>query len=146
MATNKNEIIKIELNLAELAVAKEGGKSFLMNPKAEEYILKIIEAQEILDKMMDEVKAVLGNLMDKQDMLKVDGNQVYALKQFFGARFEMTDPEKAEAQGFAETSKSYKLDSKAVEKYAKEHEGKMPEGVALRDRVATVSIRSRKTK
>ena len=140
--TDEKGLITIDTNA--IIASKDEAGNFLINPKAEEQINKIFEAQEIIEAIIEHVKSVLQVAMAKEDIIKIEGAIWQAVRRYYGARFEVIDKQMALDMQLATVEERVSPDSKAIEKYMKEHEGQLPECIKLRDRSESLTVTKRK--
>ena len=143
------EIVKQEkLGIATIDVRNEGvivdeGGKFLIDKNAENQITKLLRAQKLIEEMIKLVKDKLGEQMIEQDVLKIQGENLSVSRRYFGDRFEVTDQIMAMQSGVAKESKSIKPDVDKIDVYIKEHDGNLPEGISLRERAGSITIKLR---
>lgn len=128
---------------AGLFIVDEAG-NFLLTHQAEDYITKIREAADYIKQLEEALKTYLGNKMSEEDVLKIVGEDYSIVRQYFGAKYEITDKDIAEAGGFAKIKTTLTPDTKAIEDYMKDNDGQCPEGVKPRQRVLKPAIRTRR--
>jgi len=134
----------ITLDKKELIFAKDEAGKFVITGSAEAYIEKLLAAQQLVEDLIEQAKLVIGVEMTKENLIKIQGGRLSILKRFYGERYEVLDRDFALGQGLANEEIKIKVDSKAVEEWIKKHEGQIPEGIKLRDRVKKVSISMKK--
>lgn len=135
--TKKDTIVKFDISA--MTVVQEEGKNFIFEPAAEDALLNWIEFKRRVEEADALVKEMLSAEMDKLNIKRIDGDGVRATKRVYGGKYQITDPEIAEALGVVKVSKTVRPDTKVIEQMAEET-GSLPEGVELRERSAQVSI------
>jgi hypothetical protein len=138
-----DQILSIQINTKDIEVARIEGGKFLINKNAENGLLKLLELQEQVADTIEAVKILLAGEMEKNNTVKIEGEQITVGKQFFGERYELYDKDIALENEMAKQVTSTKVDITAVDDYLKTNNA-MPEGVKLRDRTASVTIRQKK--
>jgi hypothetical protein len=138
-----DQILSIQINTKDIEIARTEGGKFLINKNAENGLLKLLELQEQVADTIEAVKILLSAEMEKNNTVKIEGEQVTVGKQFFGERYEIYDKDIALQNEMAKQVTVTKVDITAVDDYLKTNNS-MPEGVKLRDRTASVTIRQKK--
>jgi hypothetical protein len=131
----------VTIDLAPLGLIEKDGDRFMINPKAEDTLIKWKDFLKLVKEVDDTIKEKLSESMDATNTLKVEGDRVKVVKQYYGAKYELTDPDLALHMGFAVLDEpKRKIESKVIDKYIKDN-GYVPESVKLRERTRKVTIK-----
>jgi hypothetical protein len=129
----------ITIDISALALIEQDGDKFLINPKAEEALLKFIELRARMEELETRIKESLGLAMEQMKTKKIEGEAVKAIKRVYGSKYEVTDPEVAKALGLVKEKITYTPDTKEIDLMAEES-GELPDGIKLKDRAEQVTI------
>lgn len=131
-------IVTIDLNKLDkerpvgLIIAKDGSLAL----EAENELQKILDTQDLLEKMIEYVKERLGEEMRKKRLIKVKGSSFTISKRFFGTRYKLTPEATSE---YINVVTYNKPNTEAIDSFQALNEG-LPEGIELREREQKVSI------
>lgn len=129
----------VQFKISDIELVKQKGGSLAINPKGEEVIKTYLDLKKRFEEAERALKDSLKEAMVASNCIKIEGDEVKISKRFFGERFSLTDPQLAEAKGFAITELKYKVLPDAIEKAIK-MSGDVPEGVVLKERTESVVI------
>ena len=129
----------VQFKISDIELIKQKGGTLAINPKGEEVIKTYLDLKMRFEEAERALKDKLKEAMIASNCIKIEGDEVKVSKRFFGERFALTDPQLAEAKGFATTELKYKVLPDAVDKAIK-MSGDVPEGVVLKDRTESVVI------
>ena len=127
----------VTFNLNMINLIEKDGEDFLINPKAEEGIIKWLEFKRQIDEVDKIVREKVGENMRKMKCLKVEGDQIVVSRRYFGNKYEIVDRKIADELGFTKVTETVRPDSEEIERYVKDT-GELPEGVKLKERTESV--------
>ena len=123
-----------------MELANKGGK-LVFKKEAEEYLVKLFELKDIVEKAIDEAKRQIqesGTAIDPS-FKGVIGDQVKAIYRTFGTKYTYHMNEIDIAQPFLKEKIYYSVDSKAVDKYISEVK-ELPPGIYEKERTKSISF------
>lgn len=142
----KQTAIVISVDLNELGLLVDNGKDIILTPKAEDGLIKLLELKEMVDNAMSTAKKMIEEaaLNFNPNFSSVQSDKVKIGYRFFGGKYAVQD-------GFdgrslpaelveVETKIVYKLNTKAVDKFAKTH-GSLPLGIVVIPRNKQITIK-----
>lgn len=123
-----------------IELAKEGGK-LVLKKEAEEYLVKLLELQEIVAQAVDQAKEQIKQAGESIDpsFKGVIGNKIRAVYRSFGAKYTYKLNEIELAKPFLKEKVYYSVDSKAIDDYVS-GAGEMPDGIYEKDRNKSISF------
>ena len=113
----------VQFKISDIELIKQKGGTLAINPKGEEVIKTYLDLKMRFEEAERALKDKLKEAMIASNCIKIEGDEVKVSKRFFGERFALTDPQLAEAKGFATTELKYKV-QKAL-KVQKDENGQM---------------------
>lgn len=122
-----------------LSLIEHDGEKFIVTPDVEDKLLLLIEYKERIAEIEDIVKDKLAKVMRQENITKVEGESVKVNRRYYGARYEVSDPQLALQTGVATEEKKTKVDTKAIDQFIEENDT-LPEGIKLRDRTERATI------
>lgn len=143
MAKINKDLITIDLSTLDL-IEKDGDK-FLIDARAEDALLALLELEQKVEDVKDLIKIRLGNEMRKLNCQKIEGENVKVFLRFYGERYEVYNRDIALELGMAKKVELIKPDTKTIDEYVKDT-GDLPEGIKLRERKESVTISEVKAK
>jgi len=129
----------VTIDLSTLALIEQDGDKFLIDPKAEDALLALLDLEQKVETVKDLIKTKLGEAMKALNCQKIEGENVKVSRRFYGERYEIDNRDIAMELGLAKKVETVKPDSKAINEYVKDT-GELPEGIKLRERNESVSI------
>lgn len=126
----------ITINKKALIFAKDEAGKILITPQAEAEIIKILEAQKLIEDILDYTKELLSRGMTEAHLKKVVGEKIVVSNRLYGERYAIT--ELTDGQ-FTKEVKYLKPDANAIDAYV-EKTGSLPEEVNLKERNPKASI------
>jgi len=136
MAKSKN---LVTIDLSTLALIEQDGDKFLIDPRAEDALLALLDLEQKVETVKELIKTKLGEAMKALNCQKIEGENVKVSRRFYGERYEIDNKNIAMELGMAKKVETVKPDGKAIDEYVKDT-GELPEGIKLRDRNESVSI------
>ena len=133
-----NNLVTIDLSKLDkeqptgLVIAKDGSLAL----EAENELKKILDTQDLLEKIVEHVKQRLGEEMDKRKLIKVKAGSITITKRYFGTRYKLNSDAKDE---FIAQVVYNKPNVEAIDNYMAINE-ELPEGIEMREREQKVSI------
>lgn len=140
MEKEETNIITLDLNQLKLVEEGDAGE-IIFSQSGEAILVHFLELKKRFEQAEEEIKNILKTVMVNADnKLKIEGERVKVLRQYFGARYEVVDPQMAVDLGMATKKVTVSPDSKAIDQYVKDT-GELPESIKLRDRTESVVIK-----
>lgn len=123
-----------------MELAKEGGK-LVLKREAEEYLVKLLELQNLVNEAVDNVKQQIQEAGETIDptFKGVIGERIKAIYRSYGAKYTYHMNELEEAKPFLKEKIYYSVDSGLVDKYVKEV-GEMPTAIYDKERTKSISF------
>jgi len=121
-------------------LSEKAGK-LVLKREAEEYLVKLLELQNIVNEAVGHVKESIkqaGETIDPS-FKGVIGERVKAIYRSYGAKYTYKMSEIEIAKPFLKEKIYYSVDSSKVDKYVKEV-GEMPDGIHEKDRTKSISF------
>ncbi len=136
-----NNSIKIEINPDEiLKTIKESG-DIVFNPEAEDSILRLLEVKSDLDQAIDQVKEAIEKqaLAYDKNFASLKGSKLKVNYSAAGAKYKATGEARRHSKDLWTKKVSWSINSKAVDKYMKQHSN-LPSGIVAVERKKTIRI------
>ena len=139
--------ITLDLDILQQDIQQEAGKIFI-NYEGEKLLIGLLELQEQVENALKEAKEVLVKAGSEinPNFTSIQGDRVKVAYRSYGQRFYIDEAhvDLAPTELYTKEQKiSYKVDSKAVEKWI-DMNGGMPAGINEVDRPKTLSITLKK--
>lgn len=115
--------VHLDIKQADLITLAEAGGEMVLNPQAEDAIIKLLELQTMVDSTVAFVKdqiVAAGQELDPQ-FSTVVGDKLKANYQFSGAKYKLQPGRKEFPAPLFKREVKVSIDSKAMEKYETEH-------------------------
>lgn len=127
--------------LNELVVKAD---EIFLTPEGEKVLIKLLEIQDQVEKAIDEAKAKLETaaLKANPNFSSIQANKIKVYYRAFGAKYYMDENNLHMAPKelySAEEKITYKIDSKAVDKWIDQHGG-LPTGIIEVDRKKSITF------
>jgi hypothetical protein len=135
----------VTIDISTLALIEKDGDKFLIDARAEDALLALLELEQKVEDVKDLIKTRLGDEMRKLNCQKIEGENVKVSLRFYGERYEVDNRDIALELGMAKKVESIKPDTKTIDEYVKDT-GDLPEGIKLRERKESVTISEVKAK
>lgn len=135
----------VTIDLSTLALIEQDGDKFLIDPKAEDALLALLDLEQKVENVKDLIKTKLGEAMRALNCQKIEGENVKVSRRFYGERYEIDNRDISLELGMAKKVETVKPDSKAIDEYVKDT-GDLPEGIKLKERNESVTISEVKAK
>lgn len=137
--------INVEIDLDEVAVLVDAGGGFVLDPKAELAILRLLEMQDLVENALEAIKDKIrkeGTALG-EGFRGVHGEKISAICRQYGAKYGYEKEFEEELREFLQEKTTLSVDSSAVERFVKE-KGELPRGIFENDRENAISIVKRK--
>lgn len=134
--------ISLEVNKAELITLAEDGSTMVLNPEAEDALIKLLELQTLVDNTVGYVKdkIVEAGLALDPSFSTVAGDTVKANYQYSGAVYKLMPGRKEFPAPLFKREVKVSIDSKAMAAYEKEHR-RLPKYVERASRKQSLQIK-----
>ena len=129
----------VTIDLSALALIEQDGDKFLIDPRAEDALLALLDLEQKVETVKELIKTKLGDAMRAINCQKIEGENVKVSRRFYGERYEIDNRDISLELGMAKKTESVKPDGKAIDEYVKDT-GELPEGIKLKERNESVSI------
>ena len=132
----------IKIDPKEIAIFVEEGGKFLFKPSAEVEFDKLIQAQEMLNKAVEDVLEGIKKAGEKinPDFKGVKGEKYNLTKRQYGSRYTYKKAKTGSLGAFLKNKNYDYVNAEAVDKYLEEL-GELPDGVEEKQREYKMSIR-----
>ncbi len=136
-------IVTIDTDKIKVAVDEAG--NFYFKPGAEKHLKLLVQYETEIAQAMDAAKANLQAVIDAENpaVTSIVGNKLKITRSMTGSIYATKDGVdiKDVAGDFVSESITRRLNSKAIEKYAEEHDGKLPSDVVTANRKYRMAIK-----
>lgn len=135
-----NELV-VRINPAELFQAQNDGKDIMINPEAENAILRLLEIQKEVDSAVDALKSEIERqaLEFNPNFSSLKGDKLKINYSAAGAKYKDNGTAKNHRSKFWKKKIVWSLDSKAIDDYrAKRY--KLPAGIVELSRSKTIRL------
>lgn len=137
------DIIKFDMNVLDLI--EQHGDKFLVDPRAEDTLIKWKEFKEAVEATDKIVKEKLIERMKQLNTVRIEGQSIRVSRRYFGDRYDLSDKETAKKLGLAKEIVWVKPDAPKIDEYV-ENIGELPDGVVLKERTESIVITEAKEK
>ena len=139
MATSGDMIIKV--NTAEILKLEKDGENIILDPKAENAIVRLLEIQREVDGAVEYLKGEIERqaLEYNPNFAGLKGAKIKIYYSAVGAKYKNTGDLMAHRKKFWTQKKTWQLNTKAVDEYLMKHK-KLPKGIAKVARKKTIRI------
>lgn len=132
---------KVTIDLDKIAELTEKSDEVMLTNEGEKHLVELLQIQEKIDRAVDTAKKKIEeaalDINPNFKSLRSDRIRIYYRQ--YGARWKIDESLIREVpRGLYEIQKKYKLDNKAVEKYAEENG--LPRGIIEPERPHKISI------
>lgn len=133
-------IVTVDTDKIKVAVDEAG--EFYYKPGAEKHLELLVDLQEQINQAVAEAQANLTAIIEKENpaVTSIVGNRIKITRSQTGAIYGAPDIKKVPAEFVKEAVRKF-VDSKAIEKYMDDNDGKLPTGVALNNRSYRMAIK-----
>lgn len=134
--------MQVVIDTDKIKAAVDGAGEFYFKPGAEKHLKLLVQYQEEIALAMAQAQANLQAVIDENNpaVTSIVGNKIKVTRSLTGSIYGAPDIEKVPAEFVKQAVRKF-VDGKAVEKYAEEHDGKLPAGVALNNRNYRMAIK-----
>ncbi len=130
-------------DIDEIVKLKEEGKKFFFEVESEQAITKLLEIQAQVEQALKEVKeeVVRQGLEASENFTGVKSEKIRCGYRFFGSSYgvDVSTIEKLPETMYSKNVR-YNANTKEVEAWAKEHDGKLPLGITRTERVKQATL------
>ena len=135
---SKNELV-VRVNTAELLSTENDGKDIVMNPDAEDAIIKLLSIQRQVNDAVDQLKAEIERrvLAYNPNFTSVKGSKVKINYQAAGAKYK--GETKNHCPKYWTKKVTWAINSKAVDEYYAKYY-RLPAGIKAVERKKTIRI------
>lgn len=139
MANSGDMVVKV--NAAELLTLEKDGETVVINPKAEDAILRLLEIKNEVDGAIDYLKEAIARQATEFDpnFSGLKGRRIKINYSAAGAKFKETGEIEKHSSKFWKKKVSWSLDSKAIEAYKAKYY-RLPKGISEVVRKKTIRI------
>lgn len=132
--------VVIDTDKVKLAVEKAG--EFYFKPGAEKHLALLLQYQAEINEAVAQAQANIQAVIDENNpaVTSIVGNKIKVTRSLTGSIYGAPDIEKVAPEFVKEAVRKF-VDGKAIEKYAEEHDGKLPTGVAVNNRKYRMAIK-----
>lgn len=133
-------IVKIDTDKVKVAVDEAG--EFYYTPGAEKHLALLVQYQAEINEAVEQAQANIAAIIEKENpaVTSIVGDKIKITRSQTGAIYGAPDIEKVPAEFVKQAVRKF-VDSKAIDKYQDEHDGKLPTGVAINNRKYRMAIK-----
>lgn len=133
-------IVTIDTDKIKVAVNEAG--EFYFKPGAEKHLALLMQYQAEVEQAVKQAQANIQAVIDENNptVTSIVGSKVKVTRRLTGSLYAAADIEKV-APEFVKAAVRKYVDSKAIETYQEQHDGKLPTGVAVADRKYSMTIK-----
>lgn len=140
--------MKITVDLEKIKKVSAEADKILIDPKAEEELVELLKLQEAINEAVDKAKLIIEEeaLKLNKNFQSVQADKLKVYYRAYGSRYYIDEKNMHLAPKElyeVEEKINYKIDTKAVEKWVKEHGG-MPTGITEVERKKSISMTLKK--
>lgn len=135
------------INIEKLPQLIEKADTMLITAEGEEILVQLLEIQQQVEDAIDEAKAKIEAKALELDpnFASIQGDRVKVYYRAYGSKYIIEPDRIADVpKELYNTKVKYEADSKAIDAYINEHEGKVPLGVVEKEREKQLSITLKK--
>lgn len=134
-----SDLITIDPN--EIAIFAEEGEKFVFRGDAEEHLIRLIEAQKMIEELMERVKVGIAKAGEtvNPNFKGVIGDKVRCTYRQYGRKYKFVLNKKEELAPFLIAKEWLNIDTDKVDAYLEEV-GELPDGIYEADREHKLSI------
>lgn len=131
----------ITVDPKEIALLAEEGDKFVFKAEAEDHLIKLLEAQKMIEEAVDSVKKGIAQAGESvnPNFKGVIGDKVRCTYRQYGKKYKFVLNKREELEPFLIEKVWYNIDTGKVEEYLKEV-GELPDGIYEADRDHQLSI------
>lgn len=136
--------MKLTIDLDDLVKLKEEGSKIILDPEAEQSILKLLKAQAKIEKALDELKEKIAEegLKHDKNFKSVESDNVRIWYRYYGGKYTVDKNRINEIPKDLYKEKTrYYPNTKAIEEYTAQGDKDLPLGIIERDRSKKLSIK-----
>lgn len=136
-----NSELVVKINLAEIFYAQKEGKDFIINPKAESAIIRLLSIQTEINKAVELLKEEIERqaLAFNPNFSAIKGEKVKINYSAAGAKYKDNGGAKFHSSKFWKKKITWSLNSKAIDAHRAKYY-RLPAGITEVDRKKTIRI------
>lgn len=135
---------QITINVEDLGVLVEEGGKLVATPEAEEFLVKLLLMQSQVDDAIKRAAQVIEEkaLELNPNFSSIRSDLIKVAYKTYGAKYTIDDSKlQYLPKEVYKTTVKHTVDTKALENYTKEHDGMLPDGILVKDRKKSMSIK-----
>ena len=136
--------MKLTINLDDLVKLTKDGSKIILDPQAEESILKLLKAQAQIEKALEELKSKIAEegLKHDESFKSVESDKVRIWYRFYGGRYEIDKGRLEEIpESLYKKTIRYYPNAKAIDEYTAQGDKDLPLGIIEKERAKKLSIK-----
>lgn len=132
----------VTVDTDKIKIAADAAGEFYFKPGAEKHLQLLLEVEAQIAEAVNQAKANLQAAIDENNpaVTSIVGNKIKITRSMTGGIYTAPDIKKVPAEFVKQAVREF-VDSKAVEKYQDENDGKLPLGVAMANRSYRMAIK-----
>lgn len=136
-----NSELVVKINPAEIFQAQNKGKDFIINPNAEDAIIRLLEIQKEVDGAVDWLKSKIERqvLEFNPNLSAIKGSKVKINYSASGAKYKDNSEVKFHSSKFWKKKTTWTPDSKAIDAHRAKYY-RLPVGISEVERKKTIRI------
>jgi hypothetical protein len=138
--------MKLTIDLDSLVKLTKDGSKIVLEPSAEESIIKLLKLQHKVETAIEKLKEEIASEGLKHDpnFKSVESDKLRIWYKFYGSRFEI-DPNRIDEipESLYREQKRYYPITKAIDEWTAQGEKDLPMGIVERERAKKLSIQSK---
>lgn len=138
--------MKLTIDLDNLAKLTQDGSKIILEPSAEESIIKLLKLQHKVETAIENLKEAIAKEGSKYDpnFKSVESDKLRIWYKYYGSRYEI-DPNRIEEipESLYREQKRYYPIAKAIDEWTAQGEKDLPLGIMERERAKKLSIQSK---
>lgn len=135
--------LSLTIKYGDLKALVSEGDTIIATPKAEDALVALLTLREQVEAAIDEAKARIEEAALKlnPNFTSVRSDKVKAFYRMHGSKYAV-DPSKVQflPKEVYTTKVSYSVQAKPLEKFVKEHDGKFPDGILIKERTKSLTL------
>lgn len=135
--------MKLTIDLDDLVKLTKDGSKIILDPSAEEGIIKLLEAQKKIEEAVEELKAKIAEEGLKHDpnFKSVESDKIRIWYRYYGGRFQIDEGRINEIpESLYKVTKKYYPITKAIDEWTAQGDKDLPLGIIERERSKKLSI------
>jgi hypothetical protein len=138
--------MKLTINLDELVKLTKDGSKIVLDPSAEESIIKLLKLQAKVETAIEKLKEEIASEGLKYDpnFKSVESDNLRIWYKYYGSRYAIDANRISEIpESLYKEQKRYYPDTKAIDEYTAQGDKDLPLGIIERERAKKLSIQSK---